>query len=98
MSIKKKITLLFLVSFFLMIALSFWIEKVNKEKNQKLIISKYITLSKELIPIIANSDKRILLKKLDELDLEFSQVGLKDKVFQKEFANSNNKCNFLKVS
>ncbi len=85
MSIKKKITLLFLVSFFLMIALSFWIEKVNKEKNQKLIISKYITLSKELIPIIANSDKRVLLKKLDELDLEFCQVGLEDKVFQKEF-------------
>ena len=82
---KKKITVLFLGSLFLMVALSFWIEKVNKEKNQKIIISKYITLSKELVPIIANSDKRVLLKKLGEFGVELSYQKLKNKIYQKEF-------------
>ncbi|WP_187647602.1 HAMP domain-containing protein [Nitrosophilus labii] len=85
MSIKTKITALFLISLVLMLTLSFWIEKLNETKNQKLIISKYILAAKELIPIIANNDKKLLEKKLKELELYTVKNGFKTIIFQKPF-------------
>ena len=82
---KKNITILFLVSLVLMLTLSFWIDKINEAKNQKLIISKYISVAKELIPSIANSDKRVLLKKLKELELILTDDEFETQIYQKVF-------------
>ncbi len=70
MSIKQKVTILFFISFSVMVAVSFWVDRLNSSKNQKLIISNYLTASKELIPIIANGDRKLLFKKSKELHLE----------------------------
>jgi len=85
MSIKKKITALFLISLVLMLILTFWIEKLNETKNQKIIISRYMTAAKELIPAIVNNDKRELFKKLKELDLSLIDSDFKTQIFQKPF-------------
>ncbi len=83
MSIKRKITILFFISLILMLILSFWVERLNDSKNRKLIISKYITATKELMPIVANGDKKILSKKLEELKLNLSSNTLGVTIFQK---------------
>ncbi len=66
MSIKKKITILFLLSLILMLALSFWLRSTNKEKNKQIVVSKYISSSKELLPLIFDSNTKALEKKLKE--------------------------------
>ncbi len=83
MSIKRKITTLFFISLSLMLMLSFWVERLNDSKNRKLIISKYVSATKELMPIVANGDKKMLSKKLEELKLNLSSNTLGTTIFQK---------------
>jgi len=70
MSIKKKITILFILSLFVMLFLSFWLNLINQEKNTQLTLSKYINTSKELLPLIFNENKRALQKKSEEFNYQ----------------------------
>jgi len=69
-----------------MLALSYWIEQINSSKNEKLIISRYISAAKELIPLIVNEDKKELEKKLQELHLQKTSLQkTQTPVWQKPF-------------
>ncbi len=85
MSIKKKITLLFMSSLTVMLGIGVWIEYMNEQKNQQLLIAKYLSAAKELIPVIANSNRKALTKKLRELQLIPSKTPLSHPIYEKPF-------------
>jgi len=85
MSIKKKITLLFMSSLIVMLGIGVWIEYINEQKNQQILIVKYLSAAKELIPIIANSDHKALSKKLQELQLIPLQIPPSPSIYEKPF-------------
>jgi len=69
-SIKRKITALFMLSITIMVSLSLWLSKLNEKKNRQILISNYIESSKELLPIIFDLNRKLLKKKLKELNLK----------------------------
>ncbi len=83
MSIKKKITILFLLSLLLMLSLGFWLQRVNEQKNRQITISRYINNSKELLPLIFDFDKRALNRKLNEFNYEEAKKTKGEEIFKK---------------
>ena len=83
MSIKKKITILFLLSLLLMLSLGFWLQRVNEQKNRQITISRYINNSKELLPLIFDFDKRALNRKLNEFNYEEAKKPKGEEIFKK---------------
>jgi len=59
MSIKRKITLLFIVIVFINAILSFVIENINSEKNRNLTVNNYLNASKKLTKLIMEKSKKI---------------------------------------
>ncbi len=69
MNIKSQITLLFLLSFTIMIILSLWTESINESKNDKIVASHYLNLAKELLPAIVDNNQALLKRKNSFLNL-----------------------------
>ncbi len=70
MSIRKKITFLFLISLAVMVSLAIWTESVTAKKNEKLILSRYLFALKELLPPLADANNNLLQKKIKTLEFE----------------------------
>lgn len=74
MSIIKKISILFLISFVLMNIIGFWIDSINSKRVDDLIKEKYLKISNEIFQNIDNRDKvdeiilKYSLKRVDALD------------------------------
>ncbi|WP_428023238.1 ArsS family sensor histidine kinase [Arcobacter sp.] len=80
MSITKKISILFFISFFLMSIIGFWIDNINSKRIDALIKDKYQKIANEIFENIDNTDlinqiikdyKLKPLKKLKEKEKEF---------------------------
>ena len=54
MSIFKKITLLFIISFILMAIIGSWIDNINSKRMENLIKEKYIKVIDEILRNIEN--------------------------------------------
>ena len=54
MSIFKKISILFIISFILMAVIGSWIDNINSKKLENLIKEKYINVIEEIIDNIEN--------------------------------------------
>ena len=63
MSIFKKISILFIISFILMAVIGSWIDNINSKKMENLIKEKYIHVIEEIIDNIENEE---LLNKIIE--------------------------------
>ena len=104
MSIKKKLTILFAISLIVMVTLSIWIDRLNRQNNQKIVVSKYINVTKELIPYIVDLDLNRLNKKLKELNLQKVDKKSGSLIFKKDFTFGNleifkdKKYYYLKIS
>ncbi len=83
MSIKRKITILFLLSVILMLSLGFWLNKINKQKNSQILISNYLSSSRELLPLIFNSNSKALNSKLKELNYKIEKEISGEVIFSK---------------
>ncbi len=69
MSIITKVTILFLISLFLMLFASNKTEQLTQETLESLLKEKYIQVSDELFGYLADNDMNALNKKLQELQL-----------------------------
>ncbi len=98
MSIKNRVTILFIISLLLMTTLSLWIKKIDNQKNRSIIVSKYRLAINKIVPLIIESNDRKLNKRVKELNLEkispidgeviFSQnitFGRVEIIFNKEY-------------
>lgn len=66
MSIIKKISILFLISFTLMSIIGFWIDTINSKRIDDLIKDKYLKISNEIFQNIDNKDRvESLINKYD---------------------------------
>ncbi|WP_295047938.1 ArsS family sensor histidine kinase [Sulfurimonas sp.] len=66
MSIIKKISILFLISFILMSIIGFWIDTINSKRIDDLIKDKYLKISNEIFQNIDNKDRiESLINKYD---------------------------------
>ncbi|MCK9455343.1 ArsS family sensor histidine kinase [Sulfurimonas sp.] len=66
MSIIKKISILFLISFALMSIIGFWIDTINSKRIDDLIKDKYLKISNEIFQNIDNKDRvESLINKYD---------------------------------
>ena len=83
MSIKVKITILFLLSLILMLTLSLWLKITTEQKNTQILISKYIDSSKEILPLIFSLENKKLNRKLEELKLKEVKPIEAEVVFKK---------------
>lgn len=57
MSILKKISILFLISFILMSVIGFWIDNINSKRVDELIRDKYLKIANEIFQNIDNSNR-----------------------------------------
>ena len=57
MSISKKISILFIISFVLMSIIGFWIDNINEKRVNDLITEKYLKISNELFSSMDNKEK-----------------------------------------
>ncbi|WP_267905521.1 ArsS family sensor histidine kinase [Nitrosophilus alvini] len=69
MSIRKKITLLFIFSLLVMVSIAFWAEMTTERKNETIQINRYMSEAKEIISLIAKGKRNRLEKRLNELGL-----------------------------
>lgn len=80
MSIIKKISILFLISFVLMNIIGFWIDNINSKRVDNLIKEKYLKISNEIFQNIDNKEKveeiisKYSLKRVDALDKKNREV------------------------
>lgn len=80
MSIIKKISILFLISFVLMNIIGFWIDNINSKRVDDLIKEKYLKISNEIFQNIDNRDKveeiisKYALKRVDALDKKEREI------------------------
>ncbi len=68
MTIRKKITLLFVGSLAVMLFIAGWIEYTGIENNLRLQQERYLRVSKELFSLISRSKEKELKQRLDELE------------------------------
>lgn len=75
MSILKKISILFLISFILMSVIGFWIDNINSKRVDELIRDKYLKIANEIFQNIDNS------KRVEELISKYNlaRVDKEDK-------------------
>jgi len=103
MSLKRQITILFLLSTLLMLIFGVWLEKIYSQKSDKIIISNYLIGSKELLNPIFNLNSREFNRKLEELNLELVSKESGEIIFKKELGVGeilifrNKKGLFLKI-
>lgn len=71
MSLFKKITILFIISFSLMTIIGLWIDNINSKRIEDLIKDKYTTVANELL---VNLDNK---KKLYEIERDYSLTKIK---------------------
>lgn len=57
MSISKKISILFIISFILMSIIGFWIDNINEKRVNDLITEKYLKIGNELFSSMDNKEK-----------------------------------------
>jgi two-component system, OmpR family, sensor kinase len=69
MSIFRKITILFLISFSLMIVIGYQMDKINTQRVEALITQKYLQDAKEIFLLLATSNSKQTEKKLQTLNL-----------------------------
>ena len=69
MSIFKKITILFLISFSLMVVIGYQMDKINTGKVEALITQKYLQDAKEIFLLLATSNPNQIEKKVQTLNL-----------------------------
>lgn len=81
MSIFFKVLILFLISFSLMIFVSYESNKLTQSTIESFLKEKYIQVSDELFTYLSNNDKNALEKKLNEL--KFKIIKDKEHYFKK---------------
>lgn len=69
MSIFKKITILFLISFSLMVVIGYQMDKINTARVEALITQKYLQDAKEIFLLLATSNPDQIEKKVQTLNL-----------------------------
>lgn len=69
MSIFKKITILFLISFSLMVVIGYQMDKINTARVEALITQKYLQDAKEIFLLLATSNPDQIDKKVQTLNL-----------------------------
>ena len=85
MSISKKISILFFISFVLMSIIGLWIDNINSQRVQSLVKDKYLEIASELYTNIENESfinqliKEHKLKKLDSME-----KGSKEVLYEKK--------------
>jgi len=84
MKLSLKITLLFLVSFGIMLGLGFYLESITKEKNRKLIFHNYILGAKELLPLLVENRKEEIYQKARKLGFKVVGKIEGEEVFKKK--------------
>jgi len=57
MSIFKKISILFIISFILMSIIGLWIDSINSNRIETLVKDKYIKIAQEILSNIDNKQK-----------------------------------------
>lgn len=72
MSIFKKISLLFAISFILMAIIGFWIDELNNRKMDNLVKDKYVKYLEHLIQTEKNPQKLTQILENNDFDLEES--------------------------
>lgn len=70
MSIFKKITILFLISFSIMVVIGYQTDKINTQRVEALITQKYLQDAKEIFFLLATLSPDRLDKKLESLNLK----------------------------
>jgi len=74
MSIRSKITLLFLASLLLMSGMTYWMQKRIEQKNRTILTERYLRASKTLLPPLLKGDNRKLEAKIAELGLRHADI------------------------
>lgn len=94
MTIVKKTTLLFSISFILMAIIGFWIDSINSNKLNLLIQQKYISVADNLI--MHKDNPKYMKKLIEEYDLEVINrpINSHHKVL---FQNNNINNNSIKI-
>ncbi|MCW8953667.1 MAG: ArsS family sensor histidine kinase [Sulfurimonas sp.] len=78
MSIFKKITILFLISFSLMVVIGYQMDKINTSRVEALITQKYLQDAKEIFLLLATSTPDKIEKNVQNLNLSKSDMLLND--------------------
>ena len=69
MSIFKKITILFLISFSLMVVIGYMMDRINTQRVEALITQKYLQDAKKIFLLLASADSDQLDKQIQALNL-----------------------------
>lgn len=97
MSITKKITILFIVSFFIMLVTGYKINEINEEKIEALSKEKYLQISDPFFKNLSNGDYAALDKKLLELNFKRVEDIEHYKRFSREIYSKDNPFGFIKI-
>ncbi|RXJ68439.1 histidine kinase [Halarcobacter ebronensis] len=88
MSIRRKVSILFVISLILMITIGLWIDKINSQRIENLVKDKYLKISNEIFLSIDDKEnieqilKKYRLQKLDKLqDKNFKPIYQKKHTF-----------------
>ncbi|WP_320035549.1 ArsS family sensor histidine kinase [Halarcobacter sp.] len=87
MSIRKKISILFIISLILMIIIGLWIDKINSQRIEDLATDKYLKISNEIFLNIDDKNKideiikKYGLKQLEKSDNTLSRIYYKKHTF-----------------
>ena len=74
MSIRTKITLLFLTSLLLMSGMTYWVQTQTTQKNRTILTERYLRAAKTLLSPVIKGDNRKLEAKLDELGMQRVEI------------------------
>jgi len=79
MSIRRKIFWIFLISFTIITLLTLWLDRLNRLKNEQIIISKYILDIKEILPLMVDIRSKRAKRRLRELGLKIYNKEIESK-------------------
>lgn len=83
MSIFRKVSILFIVSFILMSIIGFWIDNINEKRINSLIKEKYAKISIEILNSINNPNKiNNILKINDLIEIKSLNFNSKSKLYE----------------
>ncbi|XOB62190.1 ArsS family sensor histidine kinase [Campylobacterota bacterium DY0563] len=87
MSIRRKVSILFIISLILMIVIGLWIDKINSQRIEDLAKDKYLKISNEIFLNIDDTNKideiikKYELKKLDKYTKSLTSIYYKKHTF-----------------
>ncbi|HIP18940.1 MAG TPA: HAMP domain-containing histidine kinase, partial [Sulfurovum sp.] len=74
MSIRTKITLLFLTSLLLMSGMTYWVQTQTTQKNRTILTERYLRAAKTLLSPVIKGDNHKLEAELDELGMQQVEI------------------------